>query len=646
MAAVLKKFPAVGTKEWEKMPITKSSKNQFSDIINLLFHRYQQLCIRRDGWRNVFWLLSKYLLMRPVWFGDTGIPWNMPRLSVVNVSDDTSVDAAYGCAMALGGALWPNTAESFSVKLRALPESMSNMVTALSSEDVNEYLQEVTKKVHHAVDQPKAGWLMAWGEHLVEQVVYGTSGIYPEEQDDDDEVPVYYRSISVETCVIDEGKNKQVDSVFMEFAYTAKEVVDTYGYNNCSDRVKGLYDSDMYADYIKVIHAILPRPQKKDSMGRDTILKGAEKLKKPYASVHFEYDTKNILKEDGMDEFPVFITRFTKRPNEVYGRSLGLNALPSVKELNVLRKAYSLAVEKRADPPLGFYHDQIGGGGQVNIGAGARVPLYATGRLPQGQQPIIQLYEIPDPASAGQRAEELTERIAGKFLLDKLLDFNNKTRMTAEETRERVGFKEQALGMIFCRQQYECLDPTMDYTVKVMWKRRLLGLHPQKDRAKINELTNQGFKPLVMPTIVAKMSDMGWFPFCLHWISPAARAMRSAGTDGLERLTNYGMAWANAGHPEALDNIDIDESMREAQHLYGAPIKIMRGKDSMLKTRKSRNAAGAQQIQLQQGEVQATIAQKSATAAKNYAMAQKNGGQSIPGLNGQLGGQGGPQENS
>jgi len=621
---------------WDEMPTTRSAENQWSDTVNEVFHKYTQLRLRRDGWRNIFWLLSKYLFMRPVWWGDTGVPWRTPMLSVNNVYDDTSVDAAYTCAMALGGALWPNTAESFNVVLKAPPNTTSAAVAEFQSQEVADYLQEVTKKVHHVMDHPKAGFLLAFGEHLVEQVVYGTSGIYPEEQEDDDECPVNYKAISIETAVFDEGRNKFIDTVMMEYAYTAKEVVDTYGYDNCSDRTQGLYRSEMYSTYVKVVHAIYPRSRAKNTKYKP----GNEKLLKPWASVHFEYDSKHLLLEDGLDEFSVFTTRFTKRPNELYGRSLGMNALPSVKELNLLRKSYGSAILKRSDPPLGFYHDMIAGGGQANIGAGARVPLYATGRLPQGQSPIMQLYEIPDPTMAGQRCEMLIEVIQNKFLIDKLLDFANKTRMTAEETRERVGFRAQSLGMVFSRQLYETLDPVAMHTTKILWNRKQLGLHPTKDRMLIRKMTNQGLKPLIMPKIVANLADQGIFPFKAHWISPAAQAMRRAALDGLQQFTEYGIQLAEAGHPEAMDNMDVDIAMREAQHLFGAPPKVLRGKDAMLRQRRVRNQSGAMQQQLNQGEQKATIAQKSATAAKNYAMAGQQ-----PGMNGNNGGlNGGGQE--
>jgi hypothetical protein len=619
----------------QKTPIkaNRQQSDQFTQLALEVYHRYQQLCLRRDGWRNIFMLLSKYLRMRPVWFGDTGVPWRTPRLSVINVSDDTAVDMANTCAIALGGALWPNISESFEVVLQVPPEAMSDMYDQLQSDELKNYEQECTRKARGVVDHPNAGFLIALGECLKDDVDYGTAGINGEEQDGR-ECPVHYRSISIETAVIDEGKNKLVDTVFFEFAYTAKEMVNIYGGDNVSDRTQELYDADLYDDYIKVIHAVYPRP--KNAAGYPT-KEGEEIENKPYASVHFEFDTKWVIKESGMDELTAFVTRFTKCPNELYGRGLGLAALPSIKEMNVNRKAFSVAELKNCRPPLGYYQDQIGGGGQVDISEGAQVPLFTTGRVPQNTPPIIRLIDHIDTSSMEQRIEKLAELIGGKFLLDKLLDFNNKTRMTAEETRERSGFRDQVLSPIFSRFFIEILYPILMFTLKVMNRKSLLGLHPVKDAREIQQLTADGITPFVMPALVAKMIDRGFFPFGVRFVSPAARAMRADSLTGLEQLTNYTMAWAKSGHPEASDNLDIDAAVREYQHLSGAPIKVMRANDSLKKVRKQSALMQQQQMALQQGEIKATIAQKGATAAKNYANAQQHGGQGMPNIGGDNG---------
>lgn len=596
------------------------AKNQTEDLALKTIRRYTQLCLRRDGWRNIFFLLSKYLLMRPIWFGDVGVPWRTPLLSVANVSDDACVDAAYRSAMAISGALWPNAAESFEMELQPPPNAMRDTYAEFQTDEIRDYEAEVTRRTRRPFNAPEAGFMMAWNEHMLEQVIYGTSGIYVNE-DDDTEQMISFMPVSIETSVIDEGKNKFVDTVCMEFSYTAREVVDKYGIENVSPQTKALYESSNYEDYIKVIQMIQPRERGKV---------GGPVAEKPFESNHIEYNSKQILLESGFDNMPVFMTRFSKRPTELYARSLGMAALPSVKELNVLRKAFNLAQLKQLDPPLGIYHDQVGGGGQVNISAGARVPLYATGRLTQGNLPIIPLIQVPDPKTGKERIAELTEMISGKFLLDQLLDFNNKTRMTKGEADMREGFRSQSLSAIFSRQISECLNPCVTHVAKILWRKKLLGLHPTNDAMAIQKLKNQGIKPFVMPALVATMADAGYFPFKPKFISPAARAMAADTLRGIEKLTNYTLAWHTGGVIDAVDNLDVDKMERYACKAYGAPSDCIRGEDSLKKLRAARAQQQMQAAKLQQGEQQANIAQKSAKAAKEYSEAGQPGGPPQP----------------
>ncbi len=575
--------------------------------------RHQQLLRRRDGWRNVWTLLSKYILMRPANWMDIHTPWYVPRISVANVSDDEVVDAARTAATALGGALWPNTAESFEVVPRQLPSTNGyfDLDSLNKREDVRNWFDQVTKIMRMVIDAPESGFHTAWAEYLDEQVVFGTSGIHGIEDPYDPIQPIKFRALGVEVVLIDENEYGVVDTVYIENVYTVRQMIEKYG-DNVSPQVMGLYKANRFDDFIKVIHAIEPRPG-----GRV----GEDVQNKPVSSVHMELATKHVLQVGGFDEMPAFMTRFRKRATELYGRSLALDALPSVKEMNVLRRAFSKALDKILDPPIGFYHDMIGGSGEVDISAGAKVPLYATGRIPQGQPPIQPLLQIQEPAVADNRLNQLVERVAVKFLIDRLLDFNNKTRMTAQEANMRLDFRNQALGNIFSRQIIELLNPLVKWVFQVLWRRKMFGLNPLTDAKQIAMIEHLGGKPFVIPLEVAQMVAKGQQPFQVRFISPAARAMKADSMMGLTQLTNYLFSFANAGMYDALDNFDVDAAVHAYQELSGAPANVIRSSEAVAKLRKAKEQAAMQQQNAQLQEHQANLADKSAKAAKNFAQA-------------------------
>jgi hypothetical protein len=575
------------------------------DLLTQTIFKYNQMCRRRDGWRNIFSLLCKYIRMRPVWFGDTNVNWRTPVMSVANVSDDTVLDSARTAAASLGGALWPNNDESFEIVPREDYSNLSDTDFMFKTEEVKNYLREVTKRLRSAIGSFEGRFLLAQAEHLDEQVVMGTSGVFGEEDETNDQQPFHFRSCSVETCVIDENSKGHIDTVYFEYNYTARQVVEKYGYKNCSARTQGLYDGDRLDDFIKVIQAVEPRPDGKV---------GADILHKPYRSIHFEWSSKHLLKESGMDECPVFITRFRKLPTELYGRSLAMDALPSVKELNVLRAAFSKAMLLILNPPYGYYHDQIAGGGNFDMSPGARVALYATGRIPQGQLPIMPLLQIQLPPVAEQRIQNLTEIIDGKFLNDVLTDFNNKTRMTLGETNERVQLRHQALSGIFTRQIVELYHPMIKWAFNVMMRRGLLGLNPLIDATKIQMMQALGMSPLVIPQEFAKAMASGRTPYTIRFISPAARAMKADTLNGLEKLTNYVLAITNAGGVGAADNIDADDAIRQYQDLVGAPVSVIVGMDKLKKIRDQRAQAQQMAQQIQMAQAKAEIAKNQGKA--------------------------------
>ena len=572
--------------------------------------RYKQLTQKRTAVRGICNTLSKYFFMRPMMFGDVATANRGPRFSMKDVADDDAVEAARTSATALGGALWPHAGESFEF----VP--IEPMITAydakaeFKSQDVSDYAQQITKMIRSDFDSPETAYLLSLDEHLNDQVVIGTSGIYGEELSNDEQ-PVRFRSVTIETAVIDEGPDGLIDTVYFEYLFTVRQIVQKYELKNVSPAVRDAYKGKHYDDYIKVIQAIEPR-----SGGKV----GAPKRKKPFASVHMEVESKHVIKHDGMDELPAWIVRFRKRPNELYGRSLGMDALPSVKELNVLRTAFSLNLHKQIRPPLGYYPEAIGAGGSINDSAGAFTPFHSSNRIPQGQKPIEKLYDIPEPRVANDRLSELSEKTRSKFLVDRLLDFNNKTRMTKGEADYRYDFRNQALGSIFNRQITELIVPAIKWVFKVRWRRGLLGLDPtdQKQAAMIEDLRANGITPLVIPPIVSAMMKQGKFPFAIRLISPAARAMKAEQLLGLEKLTNYVIALTTAGNQDAMDVLDSDTNIRTYQELSGAPANAVRGTDKVAQERKARRAALAQQAEMQQADLMAGAAAKGAKAAKDF----------------------------
>lgn len=571
---------------------------------------YQGLCKQREPWKNPLEVIYKYCLMKvPIW-GDTCTPGQAPTFSIKNVSDDEVIDASRTAATALGGALWPHAGDSFEL----IPDLPNNVISSqdlvYGTDENKKYAQQASKIVGGDFDAPETKWLTAWSEYMDDQPTIGNSGIYGMEVEDDNRRPVRFRSFSITRCVIGEDWKGDLNRICFELEYTIWQLVEHYGYDNVSERIQKIYDTkdeSKCCEYVKVIQLIEPRQGGKKGPGVPV-------TEKVWKSIHVEAQTKKVLLNSGNDELTAWMGRFRKLAGELLGRSLCLDAIPTIRELNVLRYGQTKALDKILDPPLGYYSEAIGGKGVPDISAGSKTPLIAGGRVPQGHKPIEQLLQLTEPRVANERLQDLTERVKIKMMIDRLLDFANRVRMTAHEADLRDGFRNQALNNIFQRQMQDILVPVIKWVFMVRYRRGLIGLHPLRDGLKIQQMQAQGVQPLVIPQFIADQLDAGIFPFTIRFISPAARAMKIESLDGADRLVNFALAIANGGKPQVLDNLDEDDSFRLYQDLCGAPSEMLRSKQEVAKTRKSQQDALVQQQGLQDGLAQAEIAQKGGSA--------------------------------
>ena len=86
--------------------------------------------------------------------------------------------------------------------------------------------------------------------------------------------------------------------------------------------------------------------------------------------------------------------------------------------------------------------------------------------------------------------------------------------------------------------------------------------------------------------------------FDVECISTLADAQKSTATTGIERLVAF-VGNLAAAKPEALDNVDFDEAVREYADLIGVTQKLIVAQQLRDKMRAQRNQQAAQQMAMQ-----------------------------------------------
>ena len=554
-----------------------------SSRINNIFQRFKVLKNNKQSLKSLFQLISEYVYNRK--YDGQDIP-NAGIFADEDIYDNTAQRANGIMANVMVNNIWPNGPRTF---------SLGRTWDTPDTEEVKTYFSYVNQQMYSVMDNTKAGLQTALDEYMLDQGAFATSGIYVKEKEDDKAVPVRYEAWSIKGRYIDEGPDGNIDTIFSEISMSVRNAVKVYGYENLSARVRKDFDNGDIENKVKILHVIEPR------LERDKRKKGVKEM--PIASIHIEVDTRKILKESGMEEMPVFIGRFSKVPGEIYGRSPAMVAMADILEINAVREAISIATEKQLDPPMAVYDDGALGAGAIDTSAGAINVFSVTGRLNAGK-PIEPLYTVGELQSSYTHIDTLKETINNHFYLDRLLDFNNETRMTLGEAQLRNALRGQSLGAFYARQENEVITPMIERTFNILLKLGRLGVI-QGSKEEVEQL-KRGMQPVYIPEELVQRMMNGEDFYEITYLSPAKRTMQSEELRGIIETANFAVQVAPAS-PEIIDNIDFDKLIARVAKLSGAPMELIKDSDTVKKIREARAKQQEEIAKMEQARQQSEI---------------------------------------
>lgn len=577
--------------------------------------RWEELDSEKRPWLIHFQAIAEIFLTRKMDFTRVIIPGQFLQ---ADVFDNTAQFALYLAASVFLSMMWPDSARTFEIqparRLRKLPE-------------VEEYFRFVTEEMRDAFDQPKAGLQMALMEHFIDTLGFGTSGLATFENSDPDDVavPLVFDSWGVKSMCIAETAQGYVDTIYYKRKLKVRQLILEYSKpgDKIPPKVQELYDARKYTEEIDVLVVIEPKLAESGKKGT-----AAMKVR----TVHIASEHAFRMRVGGYEEMPVAVGRMFKTLDEVLGRSSAMTALPDAQSLNALTEAVLVAAEKQLDPPLIVMDSGRLGGGTVDTSASAITVYDTTGRL-GNEKPIQPLFTVGEMQSALEQQKQLAAKIMQAFFLDRLLDLNNQTQMTAYETSVRDRMRGEALGGIFARQEKEVFTPTIHRGFNIMFRKGYLGIINEgpgaETRRKWDKIT--GGQKVVVPDAVLQAYKAGLDVFEVKYISPAKRFQQAEKLQGL--MSTLDAALAMAGVPAlagAVDNLDLDTTMHAIATYNGAPIEVVRTTDAVLKFRAANKAERDKQAALAAQEQTSNIALKSAQARQALgttpAIAPANGG--------------------
>lgn len=414
--------------------------------------------------------------------------------------------------------------------------------------------------------------------------VFGTGAMVVLE-DDEDIIRGY--PLTIGEYMIGNSPRLQVDSLYRELQMTVGQVVNQYGLENCTPSTQSLFKQGAVDKWVNIVHVCEPNDKR---LARTPGARGMA-----FRSVHFEAGAQEdkFLRVSGYEEFPAMCPRWHVTGTDVYGRSPGMEALPDVKQLQVMAKRKAQAIDKMVNPPMVAPSSLRQQAASILPGSITYVDIAAA---QGGQAAFRPAYEV------NPRVQELMIDIQQKqgdvksaFYADLFLMLANSDRrqITAREIDERHEEKLLMLGPVLERLHDELLDPLIDRTVAIMARKQLLPIAPP-------EL--QGVELRV------------------EYISMLAQAQRAVGTSSIRDYATFAIGLAGA-KPDVLDKIDFDKMVDNYGMMIGVPSDVIRTDDQVAAIR----ADKARQAQQQQAMQMAGAAAQTAQAMANTPIGDQNG---------------------
>lgn len=380
-----------------------------------------------------------------------------------------------------------------------------------------------------------------------------------------------YRNNHLGEMYLEENHQGVVDRVCRYFRLTARQAVQKFG-DKCPDQITSVVKDFPEREFF-FLHWVMARED------RDVERMDFKGMK--YASYYVSVEGSKVVAEGGYQTFPYAVSRYEQAPNEAYGRSPAMDALPAIKTLNEQKKAMLKQGQRALDPILLVHDDGILD--SFSMVSGATVPggISADGRL------LVQPLPVGNIQAGEELMQEEVKLINDTFLVNIFQLLTETREMTATEVMERTREKGILLAPTIGRQQSEYLGPLIDRELDILARQGLLPPQPPLLRSA------KGQYKITYDSPISRTQKAEW----------AAGAVRT-----IEVLLNYAQ---NAQDPSVLDILDMDIAGPEIAEIYGTPAPWIRGDKDIAKIRQNRQ----QQMQVQQ-QIQAAPAAAAIMKAK------------------------------
>lgn len=527
--------------------VTGTPGTDEDELCNELIRQWQYLSGQRGNWENHWTEIAKRVNpMDSFLFQSMQSTLSEGEKRNQEVLDSTAVLGLQRFGAILDSLLTPRNSFWHQIK------PGNNSVLA-KNKPTMDWFQQVNELLFEQRYAPTANFSSQNQNQYLSLGAYGTGALFID--DLIGKKGIRYKNIHLSEMYLQENHQGIIDRVARYFTLTARQAMQKFGDalpDGVKEKAKVSPDTKMF-----FIHWVCPR-EDRDPYRKD--FKGME-----YASYYISMEGRKIVAEGGYQTFPYACSRYRQAPQEAYGRSPAMDALPAIKTLNKQKEAMLKSGQFATDPVMLVHDDGIMDGASVEPGTYISGAISADGRL------------LAQPLATGrldigkEMMDDERTSINDAFLVTLFQILTESPEMTATEVMERTREKGILLAPTIGRQQSEYLGPMIDRELDI--------------------LSRQGLLPPMPPFLQQAQGE-----YLIEYDSPITRTQKAEWASGavrtIEILVNVA---TQTQDPSKLFYINWDVAAPQIAAIYGTPSTWLNTPEQVAELKKG--MAQQQQVQ-------------------------------------------------
>lgn len=466
-----------------------------------------------------------------------------------NIIDTTGINASIDMAAGLSINLFPPGDKFYNVVMQ---DAELNKI-----DSVKRKCGEITEISHQK--RANSNFMLQANETLRALGTFGTGCIFNEYIEGHG---LNYKDYPIGTYTFQENDKGIVDTLMLEFPYTAKQAFQKWGKEAGETVLVKMEDPKTSSDEFKFVWIVRPRDLVKQYGAKAN--KGQEAKAMPFESLFISRTDSVIVEESGFPEFPFSVSRWAKSSNEKFGRGIGTYAIGPVNALQNEKQSLVDCANLQNNPPKEVLDTFEG---EVRIKPG---DLNFVGQMNSIQ--AIQQQALGNFAINKEILEMDRQEVRKLFYNDAFnqLEQLKGDRRNELEIRSRLAEGLRKLVMPVGRTQAEWLTSQVTRDIKLLERAGEFGELPVEMQGQELKIEYVGRLALEL----AAAQSIGW----LRWVQ-----------EGVEIEPTI---------PGTLDNVDIDGGYRRRGITLGVSVDDMASEEEVKAKRDARALKEQQQLEL------------------------------------------------